>query len=158
MTTYTLDLVAADDYRRATYGVVLTSATQHDFTGRGIHNRHHRHSLDVWANKPADDDSGRLKDPRGGLTDEPYSFLWSPHAIVISAHGGVNPAMGPTLMLGDVLVLNVHGYVIGEIQCRARAHDNPHGVLVDTADPISRQHYIDTGLYLTPAEVQEARS
>lgn len=152
MTTHTIALVPADDYRRETYGVLLTSATQHDFTGRGIHNPHHRHTLDVWECRPANDGSGSLRDPRGGNTSEPYAYLFSPHANVISAHPGKPVAMGPALRLGDVVRLTVHGFYLGEIQIRAKSLDNPHGVLVDTASSASRQHFIETGFYLRPGE------
>jgi len=155
MTTYSLDLVPASDYDRASYGILLTSATQHDFTGRGIHNPHHRHTLQVWdnsrrPNREAEGAAGQAYlDPQHQPTDQRYSFRWSPHANVISLHQvDVLPAVGPTLRLGDVLTLNIHGYVIGEIQCRARSLQNPHGVLVDTASSASRQHFIETGEYI----------
>jgi hypothetical protein len=159
MAEHTVDLVPAGAYWRDAYGILLESETMHDFTGRGIHNPHHRHTLQVWENKPANDGSGLLKSPDGsGNTSEPYTFLWSPSANVISAHPGEPVKQGPTLALGDVVTLKVHGYVIGQIQCRARSLHNPHGVLVDTASSASRQHFIDTGRYLTPAEAQEATS
>jgi hypothetical protein len=159
MTTgYSIDLAPATDYERASYGIVLVSVTEHDFTGGGIHNRYHPHVLQVWDNSrrpntEAQGGVGCYLDPQNLPTDERYSFLWSPRATVISAHRGVNAPRGATLKLQDTAVLNIHGYVIGEIQMRARSLHNPHGVLVDTASSVSRQHYIETGEYLAAQEV-----
>jgi hypothetical protein len=160
MSRHIINLVPEDKYRRETYGIPLVSETQHDFAGRGIHNRHHRHSLDVWDNivRPDPNGSGQMIDPHGQVTSERYSYSFSPHANVISAHRGAQPVMGSELRLGDVVILQVHGYEIGLFQVRARALHNPHLVRIDEASSASRQHFIETGDYLTPDEVAEYAS
>lgn len=146
----TVDLVEADANRKS-YGILMVSATDHDFTGRGIHNRHHTHTLQVWENRLefADGRAACYLDPQGLPSEERYSFLWSPNATVIALRQvGPVRTIGQSLALGDVVTLKVHGYDLGDFQCRARSLHNPHMVKVDTAGSASRQHYIDTGDYL----------
>lgn len=114
----------------------MTSATQHMFTGPGIHNRNHAHSLDVWENRPSKArgaDPSVIVDPRGRPTDEPYSFLWSPHANVIALHPvGDQPVMGEPLALGDLVAVRIHGYVLGVFKVEAQSLSNPHLTPVET--------------------------
>jgi hypothetical protein len=129
MTTTTVNLVPASKYERETYGILLVSETEHDFVGRGIHNRHHGHILQVWENKPlyiGDEAERFYRDPRGGTTPERFSYLWSPQAVVISAHPGKNVEQGEPLALGDTVTVAVHGYPLGDFTVAARSLHNPH--------------------------------
>lgn len=150
-----IDLIEADANRQS-YGILMVSATDHDFTGRGIHNRHHTHTLQVWQNKanPGAEGGARcFMSPHGTPTSDRYSFEWSPNATVIALRQiGPRPTIGEALQLGDVVDLRVHGYSLGTFQCRARPLHNPHMVKVDTSSSASRQHYIDTGEYLAIEE------
>jgi hypothetical protein len=129
-TTTRVDLLPAGDYRRDQYGVLLVSHTEHDVKGRGVHNPHHPHQIEVWENRPgkfrgADPDV--LVSPVDNQpTDEQYTVLLSPRAVVISAHPGEQTPQGATLYLGDVVELAIHGYVIGTYRIDARPHHNPH--------------------------------
>jgi hypothetical protein len=116
----TINLVAADRDKRDFYGIILVSETEHRFTGRGIHNPHHSHVLQVW------DTQGRATDPMGNLPTTRYYYLWAPRANVISAHPGANAPQGETLHLGDLVTLEVAGYEIGEFEIGAQPHHNPH--------------------------------
>lgn len=148
----TIDLRPASDYRRKHYGVLLESTTEHDVTGRGVHNRHHPHVVDVWQNKQRPDYSGQAEaysDPRGGTTDQPYTFLLKARAVVIALNGpGPEQEPGETLALGDVVRLTVHGFSLGWFQIMNRPLHDPHLVPIDISTSASRQHYIDTGEYL----------
>lgn len=120
-----------DDYNRKEYGIVLKSATQHDFAGGGIHNRHHPHVLQVWDNAAREQEDGTYLDPYHRPTDERYSYEWSPQAVVISAHRGEpRPEEGDTLRLQDVVELRIagSGYVLGQFRVVARPLHNPHMV------------------------------
>lgn len=160
MKTHFLSLVAADQYRRDNYGVLLTSELQVRFVGRGIHNPHHLHSLDVWSNKVRQDYSGQAeayKDPMGHLTADRESFLFSPHANVISSRPGKPAEVAPEAFeIGDVVVLDVHGYPIGAFEVEARRGYNPHLVRVDIESSASVQHFIETGHYLRPGDAIES--
>lgn len=145
-----IDLKAASDYRRSNYGVLLESTTQHSVVGRGVHNRHHPHRLDVWANK-ADIVEGKpcFIDPRNRPTEQPYSFLLSAQAVVISARRiGDEVEEGPDLAIGEVVRVTVHGLSLGWFQIRAQQLRDPILEPVDISTSASRQHYIDTGEYL----------
>lgn len=149
----TVDLEPASEYRRKSYGVLMQSVTEHDFSGPRIHNRHHGHRLDVWENRLEYRD-GRERcflDPNGHGTAERYSYLWSAQATVISARPLKRTPQGETLRVGDVVTLKIHGYVLGDFQVRALPLHDPHMVKVDTSSSASSQHYIETGEYL-PAE------
>jgi hypothetical protein len=150
----TVNLVPGEAYYRDAYGIVLKSETEHVFAGRGIHNNGLGHVLQVWDNsvRPSQDGSGQLVDPSGNATSERYSYLWSAQASVIALHPQARDPRGESLTLGDLVVLQISGYEIGEFQCRARSLHNPHMVKVDTSSSASRQHYIDTGEYLAVEE------
>ena len=150
----TVNLVPGEPYYRDAYGIILKSETEHVFAGRGVHNNGLDHVLQVWDNtvRPAKDGSGQMTDPSGFRTTERYSFLWSAQATVIALHPQARAPRGESLTLGDLVVLQISGYEIGEFQCRAHSLHNPHLVRVDTASSASRQHYIDTGEYLSPGE------
>lgn len=122
--SYTLSVIPSDEYDRLTYGILLVSATTHAFNGPRIHNRHHQHQLKIWANRDG-------KDPHGVATDEPYAYLWSPQANIISRHAIVTPPPGAPLALGEVVELAVNGYPIGRIRLDARPLHNPYGIPVD---------------------------
>lgn len=147
-----IDLRRESDYRRESYGVLLTSRTRHRVTGRGVHNPHHDHVVDVWENKMRDDYEGQAeayKDPRGGFTERPYSFLLSPQASVIA----LNPiddglTQGDDLELGGIVRLTIEGFPIGWFQIMTERLQNPHLVPVDVETSASRQFYIDSGEYL----------
>lgn len=147
-----IDLRRESDYRRDTYGVLLTSKTRHRVTGRGVHNPHHDHTLDVWENKMRDDYAGQAeayKDPRGGFTEARYSFLLSPHANVIA----LNPIddgleQGDDIALRDIVQVTIEGFSIGWFQVFAKPLQNPHLVPVDISTSASRQFFIDSGEYL----------
>lgn len=148
----TIDLRREGDYRRDTYGVLLTSKTRHRVTGRGVHNPHHDHTLDVWENKMRDDYEGQAeayKDPRGGTTERRYSFLLSPHANVISARPlPEETTLGDPIEMGGVVQVSIEGFGIGWFQVMAKPLQNPHLIPVDIATSASRQFYIDSGEYL----------
>ena len=149
-TMTTIDLTAASDYQREHYGVLLESVTQHSVTGKGVHNRSHPHTVDVWANRLefADGRAECYLDPRGRATEAPYSFLLKAQAVVISINKIDRPAQGDTLAIGDIVRLTVHGFSIGWFQIMALPLHDPHLVPVDVSTSASRQHYIDTGEYL----------
>lgn len=131
-----IELVPEGEYRRETYSIPLVSATVHDFVGRGIHNPHHRHQLSVWDNarRSGLPNGTPFVDPQGDPTGDRYSYLWTPHANVISAHPALrdNDPVGPALQLGEVVVLTIHGYELGEFEIRANSLRNPHMVRVES--------------------------
>ncbi len=154
-----VNMIPGDTYRAETYGIILVSETEHYFTGRGVHNPHHSHSLEVWEHRrPADDGSGRLLDPFNTPTSESHTFAWSPHATVISASPRPLPLRGDTLQIGDVVEVFVSGYPIGTFQVWAPSLHNPRLREVDIVAPCSVQHYIETGAFLSPAEAVEGTS
>lgn len=150
----TIALQPAEAYYLS-YGILLESTTHHMFSGLGVHNPSFDHRLQVWQNRPANDGSGRLRDPHGRTTDQAYSYLWTAVPSVIATQTEVPRSRGVSLEIGDVVDLQIHGYVIGTFQVRSRTAYDPHLVLVDTASSASRQHYIETGCYLTPDELKE---
>lgn len=150
----TIHLQPADANSRS-YGILMESTTRHAFGGRGIHNPSFDHRLDVWVNRRRDDYAGQaeaFRDPQGRMTAEPYSYLWKPEAVVIGLNPAPRPERGLGLALGDVVTLLIHGYSLGDFQIRARRTYDPHMVPVDTSSSASRQHYIETGDYLSPGE------
>lgn len=136
-----IELAPATEYRRDTYGVMLTSATVHMFTGTRVHNPHHTHTLDVWDNSVrtivgehpdcgADCQGPTYVDPSGQNTTERYSYVFNPNATVLSAHPGTPTPYGAELSIGDTVELTLHGVVIATIVIAAKSLDNPHGVRV----------------------------
>lgn len=144
----TINLTAGNEYRRNNYGILLVSETVHDIVGPRVHNPYSAHRLDVWENRPSVAHPGIVVDPRGKQTTEPYTYLLSAQATVISAHRTAQPVEGPELCLGQVVVLKVHGYSLGHFQIRALPLHDPHLVKIDHESSASVQHYIDTGDYL----------
>lgn len=148
----TIDLHHAGDSRRDNYGILLTSDTRHRVTGHGVHNPDHDHVVYVWENKIRDDYEGQAaayRDPRGGFTERPYSFLLRPRANVIA----LNPIddglrQGPDLWLGGIVRLTIEGFPIGWFQVMAEPLHDPHLVPVDIETSASRQFYLDSGEYL----------
>jgi len=122
----TIALVPTSDYRRDTYGVVLTSATEHYFAGSRVHNPHHAHRLDVWDNALRRFPDGTYTDPNGHTTTQRYSYDWSPQATVISAHRVDAATRGETLHVGEVVELTIHGYSIGHFAIGAAPLHDPH--------------------------------
>jgi len=150
----TVNLVAeTSTYYRDQYGILLVSETEHVFSGPGIHNQGTPHVLQVWDNtaRPAKG-LGKLVSPTGDLTSERYSFLWSPQVTIIAIQPQESRPRRESLTLGDLVVLEILGFEIGEFQVRARSLHNPHMVKVDTSSSASRQHYIDTGEYIAVEE------
>jgi hypothetical protein len=152
-TVHIIDLVEADSND---YGILLQSKTVHRFVGKGVHNPSFDHLLQVWQNRPSrarGADLNRVVDPHGRPTNEFYSYMFSAIPSVISlVPRGPQPEHGVTLELGAVVTLRIHGYVIGIFQVRAQVAHDPHLVLIDMESSASRQHYIDTGYYLSPGE------
>ena len=146
----TIDLRREGDYRRETYGVLLTSKTRHRIPGS--YNANHDHVLDVWENKVRDDYEGQAdtyKDPRGGFTHRRYSFLLAPGANVIA----LNPlpedtTRGDDIELNGVVQVTIEGFSIGWFQVMGKRFNNPFLIPVDISTSASRQYYIDTGEYL----------
>lgn len=145
-----IDLRRESDYRRDSYGILLTSKTRHRIPG--AYNANHDHTLDVWENKVRDDYEGQAevyKDPRGGFTERRYSFLLAPHANVIALHPlAEDTALGDDLELGGVVQVTIEGFSIGWFQVMAKRFHNPVLIPVDISTSASRQHYIDSGEYL----------
>lgn len=147
----TIDLTREQDYRRDNYGVLLTSKSRYDVVGKGVHNPHHRHSIDVWENQMRDDYEGQAeayKDPMGRPTVDRYSFLLSPHASVISDRPTDRAPDGGAIEMGGLVQLKIEGFGIGWFQVMHRPSHDPHLVPVDIATSASRQFYIDSGEYL----------
>lgn len=124
---------AGESYRNATYGIVLQSVTEHVFDGRGIHNRHFRHLLQVWDNIDREQEDGTYMDPMLEPTTERYSYMWSAQAGVISSAPIMSRALGESLHLGDSVELRLEdsGYVIGTFKIHAKPHHDPHMVKYD---------------------------
>lgn len=112
-----IDVIETEQDRRDFYGITHVSATVHDVTGPGVHNRHHPHKVQVWDNatRPRDETSESMKyhpqqhlrhlpgkyiDPNGRPTDDMVTFLLSAESVVIS-----NPPTivryGTALAIGD---------------------------------------------------------
>lgn len=121
-----INLIPASDYKRETYGIVLVSETEHRFTGRGIHNPHHGHVLQVWNNAKREQADGTFLDPHNRPTPMLHSFEWAPEALVIAAHPVFRRQAGESLVLGDHVELYVHGFRIDEYVVEARPLHDPH--------------------------------
>lgn len=118
-----IDLIPTGDYRRNTYGVILQSKTVHQITGRGVHNRHFDHRLDVWMNANG-------IDPKGKPTTEDLSFLWSAQPSVISTQRLAGPEQGEVLALEEVVVLRIGERELGRYRITHQMHHDPHMVKV----------------------------
>lgn len=132
--TKTINLRPDTEDRRDSYGVLLVSETLHDVVGSGVHNPAFPHRIQVWENRPAkyrDAPAGLIVDPHGKPTEERYSYLTSAESVVISARPYPRDPQGPTLCIGDVVELAVHGYVIGRFEVTAKSLSNP--ILVPVA-------------------------
>lgn len=136
MAHHRIRLIAAEKVDSHDYGIVYKSETGHDFTGPNIHNRHHRHVLQVWLNsvKP---DALTLTDPNGQPTTHELSFLWAAQASVISAHPGLRDETprGATLHLRDTVELFTSFFPgsprsLGLFRIEARPLHNPHLVRI----------------------------
>lgn len=129
MTTHRINLRPDADDRRDSYGVLLVSEQVHRVTGRGVHNPHHNHEIQVWENRPSKArgaDPDVKVTPYGDPTEEDYTFTTSAQATVISAHRlGNERTEGDTLAIGDVLELAVNGYVLGRFVLTAKSLHDP---------------------------------
>lgn len=99
MTTHVIRMVAASENRRS-YGITHRSANVYQMTGRGLHNRHAPHRVQVWDNtgrpntepdrwndhsgKPG---PGQYLDPFGKGTDSPVTVTTSAEATAITSNG-----------------------------------------------------------------------
>lgn len=111
-TMHTIAMKPASDYRRSNYGVLLESETRHPVAGRGFHNPHHHHTIEVWENR-------RGTDPFGKPTDQAHTILMNAQASCISAHPQAPVSYGETLRVGDRVQLEVGGFPIGEYVIQA---------------------------------------
>ncbi len=123
----TISMITAAQWCTENYGVLLVSETYHDVTGRGVHNRHFPHKVEVWANRGG-------TDPHGHQTDAPYSVLLSAKSIAIVANPNMRDKTpyGESLVIGDEVDLAINGYVFGTYRVTAQLLSDP--VLVPVAD------------------------
>lgn len=118
MTMLTITLHPAEPHRAAEYGLLMESDTQHDVVGPYVHNRNHRHSIQVWENRNGTDPSGRP-------ATEPYSYRLSAQPTVIDLGQVKRDPVGPTLNVLDVVQLSIHGFVLGEFLIVSRDYADP---------------------------------
>ena len=147
MIIHNIPLVATSDYDQKTYGIRYHSQYVYRVAGSASPTR-----IVVWDNTvrpnardgqsvrygnygPIDGGNGRYLDPHHNATDVPFSFLVSPEASVISAHGDgtgskasgqVYAPTSESLRTGDELILTLPNG--GAFSVRVRMTNNGHGV------------------------------
>ena len=106
MSDGTIILMPASEYRREHYGLMFESVLEYDVRGKGVHNRHHPHKVQMWENRPNRD--GVVVTPSGTPTDELHTFVLDAQSVVISSTpSALPPALlhGDDLAIGDVVTL-----------------------------------------------------
>lgn len=118
----TITLTPAND-RLVSYGVTFQSTTLHQVIGKGVHNPHFNHELRIWKN------SGKV-DPNGRSTDQETSLLLTAQSTTITAWKEAPLSYGPTLTIGErVVLLYPNGEAsVAEVQARHLA--DPELILV----------------------------
>jgi len=116
-----IEMTSADPYRLKNYGVLLESVARYSVAGRGFHNPHHNHTIEVWFNREGQDPHGR---PTPG--DQPYTVLMSAKASVISTMKNTNVYGDETLHIGDAVDLYAGDYLIGKYVIEARPLCDPY--------------------------------
>jgi hypothetical protein len=109
----TIKLRPASDYRRKEYGVLFESEGTYSVTGKGVHNRHFPHRVEIWTSRPSKVPAheGAWRAPTGALVDGPeLSFVLNAESMAICANPAMNtPADVGALAIGDTVELEGFG-------------------------------------------------
>lgn len=135
METVKINLKAASQDRRESYGLLFESETLHSMTGPGLHNRSFPHRIQVWISKRSKrtDDLARTDEPvyrscDGAITERGVlAFRTSAESVMIASTPVQRDPQGPTLRTGQVIELSGFGL----FRITAKALHDPVLVPVD---------------------------